>query len=113
MVREIKFEAWDAENQKMVGPYTVGSELSMAWGAGDRQYTGLKARHGTEEVYEEDIVQHNENKYRIVWSDVVLGFVGERTERKENWRDGRWLIKCMKHCKVVGNTFENPELFND
>ena len=75
---------------KAVIPETIG------------QYTGLTDKNG-KKIFEGDIVAFDENKYVIEWKVDRVGFgYGHRADRMLEI-DG-------KHCEVIGNIHDNPEL---
>jgi hypothetical protein len=72
------------------------------------QYTGLKDKHG-KEIFDQDIIQHNDNKLIIMWSE-NLGWVAKVIGDKGNWRDYNWIYNCKKYITVIGNSHQTPEL---
>ena len=121
MRREIKFRAWDTENEEWVA-------VSMAWsddkhgpistpvvfeGRGKcviQQYTGLKDKNGVE-IYEGDIIKY------------ITQYYGNKVERQKvvEWIDdmqddsfGEPLSMGYRFhggdIEVIGNIYENPEL---
>ncbi len=86
------------------------------------QYTGLKDKSG-KEIYEFDVIIHNDNQYVIRYSD-NLGIIALATtkeyssfegivKRNHRYRDQAWLYNVQKYLSVIGNVFENPELLGD
>lgn len=73
------------------------------------EFTGLLDKNG-KEIYEGDIVKHNDNHFVMKWSENRFGWVGRVSEEDMNWRDGEWFHKLKKHIEVIGNLYENPEL---
>ena len=78
---------------KKVIPETIG------------QYTGLNDKNGTK-IFEGDIVAFDKNKYVIEWKTERVGFgYGHRADRM--------LEVDGKHCEVIGNIHNKPELLGD
>ena len=124
-MREIKFRAWDPYNKKWLNPAQFSirfdtGQIQMNGTAGIiggcvlMQYTGLKDKNG-KEIYEGDIVKHNENIFQVKWSDNLLSWcVLRKLNKKEiSWRDGDWLVRCSKYIEIIGNIHETPELLGN
>jgi len=114
-MREIKFRAWDGENKRMVGPFCVGSELSMAWPP-EMQYTGLKDSRNVE-IYEGDIwrsekhgtyvVKFTEGAFHFENDDLFITIGGNLNHSHNYFRD------LHDAGEIIGNTCENAELLVD
>lgn len=123
-MREIKFRAWDARDQKMTTLIDLGcnEEYGTAWlnpgikalsdnGLNLMQYTGLKDKNGVE-IYEGDILK--EDEYGGYWNP------GGETHVVE-YREGGFYpfldypiyaqdLPIPGSTEVIGNIHENPEL---
>jgi len=128
-MREVKFRAWDKENNRMLGPWVVpdlpiidddGMMISHKWEKGRAgllkivsyvndliwiEYTGLKDRHG-KEIYEEDIVclsyqtsRSIKEVGRVFWS----GQGWDIGPQMENNPAGRLGGKWQEFIEVIGN----------
>lgn len=120
-MREIKFRAWDSENNEMI--YGVGvtpiSDLSIPYSIGEpgkdfdqfnyyiesklMQFTGLLDKNGTE-IYEDDLLKSKHEQIGKVYyfcDSYLIHWI------KENYESN--LRKCTD-CEVIGNIYENSEL---
>lgn len=137
MSRDIKFRAWDKENERMYTAIDLfhddkgGIELIRCgylknpyWGKRSKtpdqvelmQYTGHKDRDGVE-IYEGDIIRKlvhgkSEGCYEVVYA--YCEYVGLSKELDEY---GPYRTKlCGWDCvdfEVIGNIYENPELLEE
>ena len=118
--RELKFRIWDDilkimytpemdEKYKNLWeiPAIEGGVLKVRDKIMVMQYTGLKDRNG-KEVYVGDILQTENEKYTVAWSDDFCSFGLRITKRSGKWKSLRWIIK--KEFEVIGNLYQNPEL---
>lgn len=112
MNREIKFRAWDGMDDVMRYDIsvTVNGNAEASWGKEKydwilMQYTGLKDSAG-KEIYEGDIVEVNGLQYKIMFRGLGFWFV-------DSDNDGWVYDPSVYRITVIGNVFENPELWNE
>ena len=125
-MREIKFRAWDFENNEMIPGDALAFEeyapiCELLTQEGVMQYTGLRDSRRTEEypegqeIYESDIIIFFEelefvNKLpKTAYMKVTFErgcFWGENTD----WQEPLFELIDDGEIYVKGNVFENPEL---
>ena len=135
-MREIKFRAWDKQNEEMIdvgtlcmftdGSVMVNEDMPTHFQQVELlvliQYTGLKDKNGVE-IYEGDIVMHEKWNgetgrvdsplmYEVCWSGDFAGFrmYGEGNDGTE---DVVSTGMSGDEFRVIGNIYENPELLTD
>lgn len=125
-MRELKFRAWDNDNNEWLNKkdvecliiYLDGNyEIYRGWcivkpDLTIEQYTGLKDKDG-KEIYEGDIVRWCGGFYEIYF-DIVQGWRG--IDRRGSIPNGHTLyqmtINNVDKPNIVGNIHENKELLN-
>lgn len=117
-MREIKFRAWDTENQTWtfvtLGDLVCGACLSSGGkplsGARQKweQYTGLKDENG-KEIYEGDIVSMNLEDEELEQGDCKLISFRDGCFRVGNGYEDEAGFH-LRDWRIVGNIHENTEL---
>jgi uncharacterized phage protein (TIGR01671 family) len=131
VMREIKFRAWDKENEEMYDVAMIDVETGevaytdhpTGYNADAlleqvelMQYTGLKDKNG-KEIFEGDILRDTDSE--IYYVDFIRGCFYLRTNYKSfphlGWAE--WLPMCEidrlanpVDFEIIGNIYENPDL---
>ena len=119
-MREIKFRAWDKEEQEMLDwdkffnlDIAQVFESKGSWGVYPMQYTGAKDLNNTE-IYEDDIIVWAEEtnhgislfKAVVIWSEDSLEYIALN---ELGWSMCLYEI-IEKNGYIVGNVHENSDL---
>ena len=125
-MREIKFRAWDKENEKMMKVSSLhleNKEISVKENGTFRlfrmqdlmQYTGIKDKNG-KEIYEGDIVLIKLDE-TSTWYKTVVGF--KKGAFIANLIDKEDYVYIFHHgftdddFEIIGNVYENKNLLEE
>lgn len=128
-MRELKFRAWDFDNNEMVTADSEGYCFVMYDGKPELlvcydeehgfikcnhvmlQYTGLKDTNGTE-IYEGDVLGGHIGPKVVSFNDINHGGVlGWNNLNKDGDAINFYYGDCpQEYDEIIGNIYENPEL---
>lgn len=95
---------WIIDEDGLAGEWIVNNDLNLT------QSTGLFDKNG-KEIFEKDIVDFKGRKAIVKWHESYASFIYEFVDELQN-RTTEWqpLYLSYYHFKIIGNSFENPEL---
>ncbi len=121
-IREIKFRAWDYQNNRWASQNDVAGSVGLLFGIKDyfiniagekavrfsfQQYTGLKDKSGTE-IYEGDIVKKLYGAtipmFEVGWDALRCMFI-----QRDGYNEPLYQLP-IEYLEVVGNIHEHPRL---
>jgi len=115
MNREIKFRAWDKQNNAFAELYTNVDCMNNLDNdnVAIMQYSGLKDKNN-KEIFEGDIIKipDDYDTYGIFAGEIYeiyFAYGGFRLKPKNSKRRGNWL-EDEKELEVIGNIYENKDL---
>lgn len=98
---------WIIDEDSVAGEWIVNNDLNLM------QSTGLKDKNG-QEIFEGDIVDYKGRKAVVKWhgsyASFIYRFLDELQERVSEWYP---LFLAYYHFEIIGNIYENKELFED
>lgn len=114
MNREIKFRAWDTDNNKFIdcSNHTLSQINNNYAGLGNRfiysQYTGLKDKNG-KDIYEGDVIKYFNHRF----PDPIIHEVKYHSESTSFSIPNLHTMEDFEPeegIEIIGNIYENPEL---
>jgi len=124
-MREIKFRAWDKRCNVMLYPdkenpsWVILKHKEMFDIIELMQFTGLKDKNG-KEIFEGDVLKIHDVKgitadfiCEVCWSEKELSWSFKEGLLWKRPTESMWAWILDKKLEIIGNKFENPELFKE
>jgi hypothetical protein len=120
-MRDIKFRVWDDKLKIIFSP---DNQIGGLWSIKESHNGIIKYKDGIlmqfaelqdkndKDIYEGDILKHNDNLYYIKFSKNQRVLLLRMIDSKTNWRSLEWCNNVKKYIEIIGNIHENPELLN-
>jgi uncharacterized phage protein (TIGR01671 family) len=120
-MRDIKFRVWNADAKRFhYWGFIEGGFVGISTGKGmtlddahrlSEQFTGLKDKAHDKEIYEGDIVKHqNGFLYVVEWAVINAWWCLVQIRAKDTPYTGGISGQDIWRCEVIGNIHENPAL---
>ena len=122
MSREIKFRAWDIQQNRMLEWNELKNEVAILTEALENRYpyfkpimqfTGLEDKNGME-IYEGDIIREQRKRFKdryfvVEWLDRIGSYSFQPVDKEaKSWPC--FNFGSAKNLEIVGNIYRNKEL---